>query len=437
MRKLFIIILLLQVLLLSLFARGSMEEEKIVIEYWTHEDVNRQVLEDRYAKEFMQMNPNVFIDIKRFSSFKMLSLVRNAFIAGAGPTIFNLSSVEAYQFIDANKVSPVDYKSVGYSSLKALEDAYIPGSLEPCMFEGKPYGLPLEMTNWSIFINKRVFREAGIDPETEYPKTWEDMVELSKKLVVRDTNGIIVRRGFDFRYPYYLEAMIPMVEQLGGSLISEDGKEAIVGKEAWVKWLTFMRDWGPFGLNLGSPTYKNARYLFNLNDGQVAMANTGLYQEARIKSENPEFYISDDWMVVPFPRFKDSVRDVAACYYGQYFMVNSSKSEKTQRLAWEFIGYMLSHSVEYLERVNLVQPTHELIGSSTYQNIPYSKVFADDMRKSHALYSSPNSNALQKLIGDAVESVMLQGVEPETAYIFLKSSAQELLDENQKRESLN
>ena len=39
--------------------------------------------------------------------------------------------------------------------------------------------------------------------------------------------------------------MVPMVEQLGGQLISDDGKTAIVNDEAWLKFLEFMQEWGP------------------------------------------------------------------------------------------------------------------------------------------------------------------------------------------------
>lgn len=422
-------ILVLLCLASALCAHGSKEEDKVTIEYWTHEDANRADLEDRYASEFMQLHPGVTIEIKRYTSSKLLTLVRNAFIAGEGPTIFNLSSSDAYQFIVDGKVSPVDYRSAGYSSVQELENSYIPNVLDPCTYRGQVFGLPLEMTNWSIFLNKRILREAGIDPEKEYPKTWEEMVELSKRLVFRD-GGILVRRGFDFRYPYYLEAMVPMVEQLGGDLISEDGKEAMVGEEAWIEWLTFMQEWGPNGLNLGSPTYRNARYLFNLNDGAVAMANTGLYQEARIKSENPDFYKSGEWMVIPFPRFENGKRDVAACFYGQYFMVSSDAPKRTQELSWAFIGYMLQHGEEYLEKVNLLQPSRALMDSDTYRSIPYADVFMDDIARGHAVFTASYSNELQRLIGVAVESVMLQGEEPRTAYLKLKSGAQELLDED-------
>ena len=58
-------------------------------------------------------------------------------------------------------------------------------------------------------------------------------------------------------------SFVPMVEQLGGQLISDDGKTAIVNDAAWIKFLDYMREWGPNGRNLGSPTYKNARKPFH------------------------------------------------------------------------------------------------------------------------------------------------------------------------------
>ena len=48
------------------FAQGSQEaaskkedNSPITIEFWTHEDANRQALEDRYIKEFQETHPNV------------------------------------------------------------------------------------------------------------------------------------------------------------------------------------------------------------------------------------------------------------------------------------------------------------------------------------------------------------------------------------------
>ena len=428
MKKFLVILMALSLMVTSVFANGNKEDKPITIEFWTHEDANRQLLEDRYIKEFQVMHPNVKINVTRQAATSMIELVQTAFAAGSGPTVFNLSINDEYPLIAAGRVAPVDYAAIGYKDAAELEAAYMDGMLAPVTYEGDIYGLPLELTNWAIFINKKVFRDAGLDPEKDYPKTWEEMADISEKIAIRD-GDILIRRGFDFRYPYYLEAFVPMVEQLGGALFSEDGTEAIVGEDAWVKFLTFMQEWGPNGRNLGSPTYTNARSLFNKDNNDIAMANTGLYQEARIKNDNIDFYNSGEWMVVPFPVFEDAVNDVAACYYGHYYMVNADADAATQEMAWEFIQYMLSHGEEYLETVQIIQPTKALMESDTYKNMPYSDVFTQDFARAHIVYHAENSTEVNALIRAAVEAVMLQNVEPKKAYQDLKKAVQELIDE--------
>ncbi|MFC2281872.1 MAG: extracellular solute-binding protein, partial [Treponema socranskii subsp. buccale] len=206
-------------------------------------------------------------------------------------------------------------------------------------------------------------------------------------------------------------------------------KEAIVGKDAWVAFLTYMQQWGPNGLNLGSPTYKAGRSVFNADNNDLAMCSTGLYQEARIKHDNPAFYESGEWMVVPYPKFENAVKDVAACYYGHYYMVNADATKTQQEAAWQLISYMLSHGDEYLSEVNIIQPTTALLNSDTFKNMPYSDVFAGDLKRGHIVYYGSSSTAIQSAIGTAVQSVMLQNVSPEDAYNTLKKTVQELIEQ--------
>jgi multiple sugar transport system substrate-binding protein len=398
------------------------------ITFWTHEDPNRTEIENRYIEEFEQANPGVTIKRVTNSSTKIQELVLTAFAANQGPDIFNMSIEDEYAYIVNERLAPVDFEAAGYPSLQAIYDAYVPGVLDPVTYKGKLYGLPLELTNWCLYLNKKVFKDVGLDAEKDYPKTWEEMVEVSDKIAVRE-GEILNRRGFDFRYPYYLVSMVPMVEQLGGQLISDDGKTAIVNDEAWLKFLKFMQEWGPNGKILGSPTYANARKLFNKDNNDIGMCMTGLYQQGRIRNDNADFYNSGDWMVVPFPVFEDAVKDVPCAYYGHYYMVNGQKPLENQKMAWKFIAYMLSHGEEYLTKVNIVLPTIKLMESETYKSMPYSKVFADDMAKGHVVYYGESSAKIQSHIREAVESVMLAGVSPEDALQTLKRKVQEVLDE--------
>ncbi|MEJ5228458.1 MAG: extracellular solute-binding protein, partial [Pseudothermotoga sp.] len=245
-------VLLIFVLSISLLAA------RIEIIFWTHEDPNRTPLEERYIQEFEKMYPDVKITRVTYPSAKIREVVLTAFAARKGPDIFNMEIQDAYPYIINERVSPVNLSVLGLKNFEELKNLYVEGALDAVTYEGKIYGLPLELTNWSVFINKKYFREVGLDPEKDYPKTWEEMMQVSEKLVIRE-GQILKRRGFDFRYPYYLTFFLPMVEQLGGALFSEDGKTAIVNDEAWLKVLRFMKEWGPNGKNLGSPTYTAAR----------------------------------------------------------------------------------------------------------------------------------------------------------------------------------
>jgi len=294
--------------------------------------------------------------------------------------------------------------------------------------DGDIYGLPLELTNMCLFVNRKMLLEVGVDPDKDYPKTWEDVMALSEKLVKR--NGqIITRRGFDFRYDAYPNTFVPMVEQLGGELVSKDGKTAIIGDAAWLKVLQYVKDFGPGAKNLGSPTYTAARTEFDKNTGLIAMSFSGLYQEARMKASNPTFYNSKDWMVVPFPQWKDAKRRVTANYSGHYYMVNVQSDKLRQEASWILLDYMLGHGDQYLEKVAVVQPTQKLNDSAILKAMPYSDVFMKDFDAAKIVYIGKGSSRLNALLKEAFESVMLAGAEPKAALDKLRKSAQAVLDE--------
>jgi len=425
MKKRIFPVLLIFLFILSLSAFSA---QKTVITYWTHTDDNRTRIEERYIAEFTKLYPNV--EIKRVvnEGSKMGDLVLTAFAARSGPDIFNLPIEQQYGYVVNHRVAPVDYKALGYKSLVELKADYAENTFDPVTMNGQIYGLPLEITNWCIFINKKVFRSAGLDPEKDYPKTWEEMADISEKLVIRN-GDIITRRGFDFRYPYYLVSFLPMVQQLGGDLLSADGKRAIVNDEAWIKALNFMKEWGPHGRNLGSPTYVNARKIFDYDNNDIAMCLSGFYQEGRIKDDNPEFYESGEWMVVPFPVFKDAVQNVACAYYGHYLMVNASIPKAKQEIAWKFIKYMLDHPSEYLTEVNVIQPRKDLVESELFKSLPYTDVFMSDMTRAKPVFLHEHGSQFERYIKEAIEDVMLSNVKSEDALATLKRKIQEVLDE--------
>ncbi|MCL2477980.1 MAG: extracellular solute-binding protein, partial [Treponema sp.] len=189
---------------------------------WTHEDPNRSILEKNFVEQFRAANPNVSIDYQQYPSGQMRELLTAAFSANQGPNIFNQSQSVIRQFVLEGRTEALDPAWIGERSINNVIGRYLPGALEAVELGGKIYGLPLEYTNHCMYLNKKIFRDAGLNPDTDYPKTWEDVMTISEKLVQR--NGeIVTRRGFDFRYPEYTSSFLPMVIQLGGQLVSDDG----------------------------------------------------------------------------------------------------------------------------------------------------------------------------------------------------------------------
>ena len=394
-------------ILVSLFVIHEERNSVIAIEYWTHADEKRFKLEERLIDEFEAQYPDIKIERRIFSSSELLDYVPSAIEAGSGPVLFNLPSEEISAMLFENYLSPLDTSLVDVS-------AYIDGAFDAVTYSGHIYGIPLEYTNWCLYVNRAMLEEKGFD----LPRTWEDIVKIAEALSEHD-GMIISKRIFDFRYPYYLSFFVPMVEQLGGSLFGPDGTP-IYNEEAWREALSFMQEWGPNGLNLGSPTYVNARTLFN--DEGIAMCLSGLYQEERMKEENPEFYDSDRWCIVPFPIFENAENDVSSSSYLHFFLVNANASPKERRAGWLLASFFAEHAEAYLDEVGLMMPLKRILESDKVLEKPYGNVFLDDLRRSHAVYSGPFASEIQSLIGDAVNSVMLHNTDPEKAVASLKAA---------------
>jgi len=431
--KKMIVVLLLASVLFSFGCNGKEEDSTdlsapVTLTLWTHEDPNRTALEKELIAEFCRQNPNVTVDYQTYPSGKTQELLTVSFSANQGPDIFNHNQNVIREFVLAGRVSALNPAWIGAENEEDILNRYLDGSLEAVVLDGKIHGLPLEYTNFCIYLNKNIFRDAGLDPETDYPKTWEDVMEVSEKIVQR--NGeIITRRGFDFRYPSYTQQFLPMAEQLGGKLVSDDGKTAVIGDDAWLQFFDYMREWGPHGKNLGGPIYTAARKAFDLDNNEIAMSESGLYQQARMLSANPDFYNSGEWMIIPYPQWSNAKQVAPGNIGTHYYLVNSQISEAKQIWAWKLIDFMLSHSEDYLTRVNLVQPTYELFNSETFKNIPYSDVFASDLEGANLTYYGNGSSAINDKFKLAVEAAMLQGESSEEVLTDFRRTVQDILDD--------
>lgn len=395
---------ILLVFLLALTLTGPAFGKEITLSYWTHADRNREDLEKTLIEEFMVQNPGVTIEYDVTGSTDHRERLLPAFAAGRGPAVSSVPSQWIAPLIDNGAVAALDAKAMGFANQQSVIDAYVPGSLDYVIRDGILYGVPLEVTNWNLFINNIHFQDAGLDPVNDAPKTWEELLDVADKLTIR-RGDVLERRGFDFRYQEMDVWFEPMIEQAGGQIFSADYTKTLINSPATLRVLEYFREFGPGGRNLGGPSYVAAHSAFYTDKDSVSMGLSGLYQVLRIKRADMDLY--DNFTIAALPRFAGG-RDVGSRIYMHAYMVNPTLAAEEQQVAWKFVGYLTAHGEDYLAASGLVQPRLDLTNTETFQDLKFSQLFIDEMAKGRYSEYVPNRNLILESYIAMTEAAMLE-----------------------------
>ena len=124
------------------------------------------------AEEYEKENPNVDIKISAVGGGSdYAGSLKTKFASGDEPEIFSI----------AGPTEAANYEQYlsDLSDTKAAELA-LEGSLDPVTKDGEVHGLPFNQEGYGFIYNKKVFKEAGINPEEIL--TYEDLEKAVKKM---------------------------------------------------------------------------------------------------------------------------------------------------------------------------------------------------------------------------------------------------------------
>jgi sn-glycerol 3-phosphate transport system substrate-binding protein len=158
------------------------------------------------TKDYMAQNPDISIDAVYAGSYQdTIAKVITAARGGNAPQLSVALSVDMFTLIDEDLIVPFD------DFIKTDEDrawlaSFYPAFMENSQTGGKTYGIPFQRSTPVLYWNKEAFAAAGLDPNTP-PATWQEMVEMGKKLVKKDENGNVTQWGVRIPtsgFPYWL-----------------------------------------------------------------------------------------------------------------------------------------------------------------------------------------------------------------------------------------
>lgn len=242
-------------------------------------------------------------------------------------------------------------------------------------FRGHTYALPLYSNSYAFFYNKRLFKEAGLDPEKP-PKTWDEVLEFSSKLTKRDASGNLIQMGF---IPTYgnVQASIIMSWELGAQMLTEDGSKVNLTSPATLKAFDWILD------------YYNR---YTIKDISTFVAGFGFAEQHGFISEKLGMMILDnsfpDQINLYNKNLEYSVAEIPT--FNGYAPVSSTGSwwfaiprgAKNVEAAWKFMKFAVQKNIQLKEaekQKELLFPSNKLAArDSAFLCLnPPNKIFVD------------------------------------------------------------
>ena len=350
--------------LLLIGAIGTLQaQDEVTVTLWMHSHTPRIALDEELIAEFEAENPGINVEyyvVPEGEDFDVT--LATALAGGGGPDLFNSWTGTIGQYHAAGILAPLDVEAAGFGSMDDVYGAYDSGEslLAGARFGDELYGLPTELSIYACYANNDLFEAAGLDAETDFPETWEEMVDVAEQLTVRE-EGVPVIRGYDFNWtnPIFMYlTMEPMIAQLGVQLIDEETYTADINNEAVARTMQYWSDWVNVH-NLGGPQYTGSRDAFWAQE--LAIECTQGNWAIPILEEN-----GINWSVHPVPRWEDATSNNGFAIYAYFFQVNQYAEPDVQAAAWKLARFMTDHPSEYFDRAGLFQPRLEFTTSDGF-----------------------------------------------------------------------
>lgn len=169
---------------------------------------------DAFIEAVMTEFPNVNLTTELISYGDMLDTLRVALREGDAPHVATLPVLWGIEFAANGFLRPLKPENVGYTA-----DQFGSNAMSSNRWQGETYGIPTHTETMAFLYNRRIFEEAGLDPDTP-PATWEQVAEFSKQ--IHDNLGIsgfgMVARLNHGNTPF---RFMPVLWAYGGSVLDE------------------------------------------------------------------------------------------------------------------------------------------------------------------------------------------------------------------------
>jgi len=178
------------VVLLILVAQSA-TAAPVTITYWQYFYQSKVDLVGELIKQFEAKNPDIKVEQVTFPYESYNQKVATSIPVGDGPDVINLYSGWLPMYVKADYIQPLPKTLFSDSYMKST---YFPFVMDAVNFGGKLYAAPTAVRTLALIWNKKLFREAGLDPEKP-PRTLDELADYARKLSKYDAQGNLIQAG--------------------------------------------------------------------------------------------------------------------------------------------------------------------------------------------------------------------------------------------------
>jgi len=408
------------VLAASVISDGNAKEvEPVTITYWEkwtgfEADAMRAVVDDFNASQ-----DRIHVDYNSVSQIDRRLMLATA--GGVPPDVAGIWASNLPVYAENNALTPLDKLA---REAGITENDYIPIFWKLCRYRNHLWALPSTPSSIALIYNKKLFREAGLDPEKP-PRSIAELEADNEKLVQRSASGRIERIGHLPEEPGWWSSMWGY--WFGGSMADGDAKVTATSPEnlAAYRWVqSYPKRFGAENLLAFHDGFGNFASPQNpFFTGRVAMVLQGSWMFNFIQNYAPPGF---EWGVAAFPSADpEKLKNVSLVECDLLVIPAGAKHPKE---AFEFMAYV--NGRQPMEKLCLGQrkfsPLRECSADFFQRHPnPYIRTFLE-------LAKSPNARTFPPVTTWTEYSADMKNA---VSRIWAgKATAEEALEDVQKRE---
>ncbi len=376
---------------------------------------------DGMVDDFMSKNPDIKVNAIYAGNYNDTRIKALAAMESGKPAQLSVMfSIDLYELMELDAIVPFD-DVVKTDEERAWLNSFYPSLMENGQTAGKTWGIPFQRSTIVMYYNKDAFRAAGLDPESP-PATWEELVDVSKKLTKDDGSqwGLMIPST---GYPYWMFGALAM--QNDEQLMSGAGDEAYFNKPGVIDALSFWKDLGSTHKVMPEGTIEWGTLRKNFLEGRTAMMWHSTGNLTAVK-KNANF----DFGVAMLPAGKRRGTPTG----GGNFYIFKNTSEAEREASMKLIKFMTApeNSAAWSVATGYMGITPAAYETDTLKSyiaeFPPAAVARDQLEYATAELSTFQAGRVRKGLDDAIQAALIGNKSPEDAM----SEAQSLADRTLK-----